>query len=463
VAEQPFCDGNVGMYGFSYGGATQVQAAVRRPPGLKAIAPALTGADYYEGWAYSNGAFSLAFNASWATMLAMDIARREGRGELEHELLRQFASSPGLYDLLPLTDYPNLSADGPGAFFQDWLRHETKDDYWAKWDVTDRLPAVEPPALVVGGLYDVFLESTLRVYAGLSARAGTRTSLVLTPWYHIPWSRFVGGLDFGPDAASRLDALQLAFFGSALRGDDVPEGPTVSAFVTGRNAWTSFEAWPPAGDTLRLHLHGTRANSLNGDGSLSLEAPGTEPADSLSYDPAFPVPALGGRSCCFPNVAPMGAVEQTAVEVLNGVLVYTSEPLERDLLVAGRVLVRLWAETSEADADWVVRVCDVSEHGSFNVAEGIRRARFNQGTDAARLIPPGEVTRFEIASSCCHLFRAGHRIRLHVTSSAFPLWDRNLNTGNPVGTEPLSARRVAIQTVHHDADAPSCLELPVLS
>jgi putative CocE/NonD family hydrolase len=463
VASQPWCDGNVAMYGFSYAGATQLQAAVRRPAALKAIAPVMTSADYYEGWTYKNGAFSLAFNASWATNLLADVAHRRGDGALQQALVRQFIASPSQYDQLPLSAYPNLGRGELGGFFSDWLEHETKDDYWARWDVTEQLGDIEAEALIVAGLYDVFLDSTLRVHERLAARAGRGTTLVLAPWYHIPWGRQVGAFDFGPEARNIVDQLQLEHFSRVLRGDDTPEQPPVKAFVTGRNSWASFEQWPPPGDTLRLYLHGTRANSVNGDGLLSDEPPSADAPDMYSYDPAYPVPSLGGRSCCFPFVAPMGGAEQSDVEINNGVLVYTSEPLPRDVLVAGDVRVTLYAATSEADTDWVVRLCDVTEYGqSYNIGEDVQRARFSRGTDASRPIPAGEVTRFDLGTPCCHLFQAGHRIRLHVTSSAFPLWDRNLNTGRPVGTESLADAKVALQTVHHDADGPSCISLPVL-
>lgn len=464
VAEQPFCDGNVGMYGFSYGGATQLQAASRGPAALKAMVPAMTSADFYEGWTYKNGAMSLAFVASWASMLAAESARRAGDAELEATLFGQFLNT-GAFATLPLRDYPNLTANGIGGFFKTWLDHPTNDEYWRRWNVADALSESTADALCIAGLYDIFLEPTLDVYGRLAGRSGARTELIVTPWYHIPWSSTVATLDFGPAALNRIDDWHLDFFSRTLRGASTREAEEapVRVFVTGRNDWTTFESWPPEHEPLTYYLHGTRANSVSGDGSLSRELPGGEPPDVFTYDPASPSPSLGGRSCCFPTIAPMGPVPQNGLEEWNSVLVYTSPVLERDALVVGEVICTLFAMTTEADTDWIFRLCDVAPDGlSVNIADSIQRARFNEGTDQERLIPRGDVAKFTLRSSCSHLFRAGHRIRLHVTSSSFPMWDRNLNTGGRFAHEVLADRRTAINTVFHDELYPSQLTLPSL-
>jgi uncharacterized protein len=161
----------------------------------------------------------------------------------------------------------------------------------------------------------------------------------------------------------------------------------------------------------------------------------------------------------------MGPYDQRPVESWNGVLVFSSEPLSKERLVAGTIRAHLFAATNQADTDWVVKVCDVDPAGrSINIQETIQRARFAGGTDRSRPIPPGQVTEFVLAvGTCAHLFKAGHRVRVQVASSHFPHWDRNLNTGNPVGTERLADRRVAIQTVLHDASHPSRVILPIVS
>ncbi len=200
VAGQPFSNGVVGMYGFSYGGSTQLQAAAVDPAALRAMVPALTSPDFYEGWTYKHGALSLAFTASWASMLSAETARRQGDAALESQLFAQFQSS-ALFGTLPLTQYPNLGAGDTGRFFHDWLSHPSNDDYWRRWDVTERLAQIPQSALMIAGLYDIFLDSTLRAYASLRSRSSALTELIVTPWYHIPWSRNVGALDFGEGGA----------------------------------------------------------------------------------------------------------------------------------------------------------------------------------------------------------------------------------------------------------------------
>ena len=322
--------------------------------------------------------------------------------------------------------------------------------------------------MAVGGLYDVFLEGTMTNYAGF--RRGPRASearLVIGPWYHMPWMPAFGDVDFGPEGRNGVDATQLEFFDQWLRDGDPPKRPRAAAFISGANRWQGFEDWPPRSNAWELHLRArSRANSISGDGYLSEETPGSsESPDVYSYDPATPNVSFGGRSCCLDFVAPMGPRDQRPVESWNSVLVYSTEPLAKDHMVAGKVTAHVFAATNQPDTDWVVKVCDVDPSGrSINIQETIQRARFAGGTDRARPIPAGDVTEFVMdVGTCAHVFKAGHRVRVQVASSHFPHWDRNLNTGNPVGTEKLSDRRVAIQTVLHDAAHPSRVVLPLVS
>ncbi len=463
----PFSNGRIGMYGFSYPGHTQLQIAVRKPDGLRCMVPAMTSPDLYEGWAYNNGAFALAFNASWATFLADDVARRRDP-DTEPILAAQYAKINDYYWWLPLSAIPNLTPGSPGGFFSDWLAHETKDDYWKKWDVTDKLATIDVPTMAVGGLYDVFLEGTMTNYRGIRRGPSSGdTSLVIGPWYHMPWMPAFGDVDFGPEAKNQVDLFQLAFFDQWLRDADPVQGDRVRVFVSGANRWQGFADWPPPAEPWTLHLRArSRANSVSGDGYLSEETPGSsENPDTYSYDPAAPSLSRGGRSCCLDFVAPMGPMDQRPVESWNGVLVYSTEPLARERTVVGTVVAHIFAATNQADTDWVVKLCDVDGFGrSINIQETIQRARFAGGTDRSRPIAPGTVTEFVMElGTCAHVFKAGHRIRVQVSSSHFPHWDRNLNTGNPVGTDRLSDRRVAVQTVLHDAAHPSRIVLPLLS
>jgi putative CocE/NonD family hydrolase len=233
----------------------------------------------------------------------------------------------------------------------------------------------------------------------------------------------------------------------------------------GENRWIEEADWPPRGSEMQefyLHSDGD-ANPVNRGGSLSLEAPGSEPPDIFVYDPLAPTPSVGGHSCCIPILTPMGPEDQASVEVLNGVLVYTSPRLEKDLAVMGPVRITLYAATSAVDTDWTAKLCDVSPSGkSINIQEGIIRARFRKSLNEPELLEPYEVYKYSIdLGSTAHVFRAGHRIRLQVSSSDFPQWDRSLNTGGDLGTEGAERAVVAQQFVLHDGEHPSRLSLMV--
>ena len=473
AASLPCSNGRVGMYGFSYVGATQLQAALRRPPSLRAICPGFTGSQYYEGWAYNGGAFALAFNASWAAYLAMDDARWQGNDAATHNLNAAFLGAPNFYGHLPLKEYPPFAGSDFGQYFFDWMEHPSYDDYWRRWSVDEDYSRIDVPALHVGGWYDVFIGGTVKNFEGLRRGAGSEASraaqkLLVGPWYHLPWTRLTGEADFGPEARKVVDGWQLRWFDQFLRDEDtgVLDSP-VSVFLMGEDRWVEESSWPPEGTQfLDYYLRsGGSANSINGDGELGLEPPDREPPDVYVYDPLFPVPSSGGHSCCFPIIAPMGPANQAEVEVLNGVLVYTSQPLEEDLTVIGPVSVTLFAATSASDTDFTAKLCDVSSEGdSTNIQEGIVRARYRESLSDPKPVTPQEVYEYKMdLGPTAYVFKAGHRIRVQVSSSDFPQWDRNLNTGGPLGAEGAAQARVATQTVLHDADHPSRVTLPVVS
>jgi putative CocE/NonD family hydrolase len=473
AATLPRSNGRVGMCGFSYVGATQLQAALERPPSLQTICPGLTSSQFYDGWTYNGGAFALAFNASWATNLAFDDARRQGDDAATQDLLAAFLAAPSFYGHLPLKEYPPLVRSNFGRYFFDWIDHPSYDDYWRRWSVDEDYSRIDVPALHIGGWYDVFVGGTVDNFEGLRLRAGSEASraaqrLLVGPWYHFPWSRLTGATDFGPEARNIVDDWQLRWFDRFLRDEDtgVLDSP-VTMFLMGEDRWIEESSWPPEGAEPRdYYLHsGGSANSLNGDGEIRLEPPEAEPPDIYIYDPLFPVPSVGGHSGFLPIVAPMGPADQAPIEVLNGVLVYTSAPLEDDLMVIGPVSVTLFAATSAQDTDFTTKLCAVSPEGhSTNIQEGIVRARYRESLSNPVPITPEEVYEYRIdLGPTAYVFRAGYRIRVQVSSSDFPQWDRNLNTGGPLGQEGATQARVATQTVLHDANHPSRITLPVVS
>jgi putative CocE/NonD family hydrolase len=459
AAKLPGANGHVGMYGFSYAGATQLLPATMRPPSLTTICPAMTASQYYDGWTYNQGALSLAFAMSWATQLASGDARRAKDGAALGQLDMAFAGIHGWHWFLPLAAFPPLAGEY-GSYFQDWLAHPTYDDFWCRWSIDQDYGRLTTPALHVAGWYDVFLAGSVKNFLGMRESAGTPEAqagqkLVIGPWLHMPWAPVSESpQDVAPTV---VDDLQLRWFDHFLKGEEtgVMDAP-VRLFIMGAEEWRDYSDWPPPGSTSqRWYLHSAgRANSRFGDGVLSMDAPGDEPPDYFTYDPAYPNQSLGGHSCCFSFVSPMGPVDQRASEELNSVLAYTSQPLAQPLELIGDVTVTLYAASSARDTDWTARLCEVHPDGrSINLQEGIVRARYRDSLTAPTLIEPDRVYRYEISLGPIGArIAAGNRLRLAVSSSDFPQWDRNLNTGGPPFSEGLTDAVVARQTVLHDAE-----------
>jgi hypothetical protein len=476
-ASQPWSDGNVGMFGLSYHGATQWLAAVERPPSLKAIVPGVTSDSYYDSWTYLGGAFQLFWISGWAAAFALDnIGRDPGDSPEAVAALRQLVKDPhALSRHLPLGDMPAFK--GLSDFYYDWMDHATYDDYWKKLDPTTRFDQVEVPALNVGGWFDGFIRGTIRCYEGVRERGATELArsqqhLIIGPWQHGPWLYPYSGQGYFGGAASgdAVDqhGMQLAWFDRWLRGEDngVDTDPNTYIFVMGENAWRNEEAWPPPSartETYFLRSEG-RANTLNGDGRLSLDPPRSqEPPDRYLYNPLDPVATMGGAHLSgIPSVFDTGVQDQRSIESRADVLVYTSDPLERDTEVTGHVRLTLWAATSAPDTDWTAKLVDVHPDGSaLSVCDGILRAGYRDSLEHTSPVQADQPCAYDIdVGPISMLFRKRHYIRLEVSSSNFPAYARNLNTGGAHHLE--SEPRPAIQTVLHDPDYPSHLALPVV-
>jgi putative CocE/NonD family hydrolase len=461
--------GKVGMYGASYGGATQLLPARLQPPALAAICPAVTASQYFEGWTYNQGAFALAFVASWATQLGINSAQRRGDATALANYATGFAHAMDWHSFLPLNEHPPLKAGDTGYFF-DWIAHSTYDDYWMRWSIDEGYGQMDVPALHIAGWYDVFLNGSVKNFVSLrngahSEKAREAQRLIIGPWFHVPWRPLTS--ESGERAApSMVDDWQLLWFNQHLKGEGQALESPVTAYVLGEEKWRSFDKWPPLNSVATSwHLHSNgRANSKFGDGSLSLAYPDDEPPDIFLYDPSSPVPSLGGHSCCFESVAPIGPADQLRREELNTVLVYSSAPLENDLLLIGDVVLILFAATSAVDTDWTARFCQVDPAGhSTNLQEGIVRARFRESLSDPTLLEPNEVYEYEIVMGPVGiLIPRGYMLRLQVSSSDFPQWDRNMNTGGPLGVESIVDSVVATQVVLHNKAYPSRLMLPIV-
>ncbi len=461
AAAQPWSSGAVGMAGRSYGSGAQWLAAAEQPPHLRAIFPVVIGSDFYDGWIYQGGAFSLGFNVFWALLIGEP---KEASRAVTHSRH------------LPLSTLPVLRAAGERAsFYFDWIEHSTNDEFWKDRAFNTRYARVNVPACNVGGWYDVFLGGTLENFArmrreGGSAAARDGQRLIIGPWGH--GSTYGPYPDhsykvFGPDDGLDLADVQLRFFARHLKGErnGIDEEPPVRLFVMGENRWREASDWPlPGTQYTRWYLHGP-----DGPGEprgLSPERPREEAPDEIVYDPSDPAPTVGGPTS-LPALlfgTSSGPHDQRRIEGRPDVLVYTSDPLQAPLEVTGPLRVKLFAATSAVDTDFVAKLTDVLPDGVSRIlAEGVLRARYREGYDAPRLVEPGVVNEYDIdLVATANVFQAGHRIRLLITSSSFPRFDRNPNTGHALGVDGPADLRPAKQTIFHDPERPSHVLLPVV-
>ncbi|MCF8566486.1 CocE/NonD family hydrolase [Alicyclobacillus tolerans] len=477
AASLPGSNGQVGMFGASYYGFTQWAAAALRPPALKAILPFFTYDDPWNGAAVRQGAFEWGKTAYWylGSMAPNEWIRQHLAGGVDPaEWRRLFADFDLLgekgYWQLPLTEFEPLKEREllPGFFAQ--FEHPEYDDFWKRLSILHRDEGMDVPSLNVGGWYDIFLQGTIDNYMRMKKR-GVVTQLTIGPWSHINRSGFVGEINYGFAAnAALLDLkedmtrLHLRWFDSMLKGKStgIEEDGPVKIFVMGENRWRIHPEWPlPETEFTPFYFHSAgEAKTSVGDGRLSREVPGNERTDDFLYDPADPVPTVGGNLLMAPEFQP-GPRDQTTVEERPDVLVYTSDPLLMDMEVTGPVRAVLWVSTSAEDTDFVVRLTDVHPDGrSIPLCDGIVRMSLRD-PNVRTTLQPGEVYRVEVDCwATSNVFFRGHRIRVHVTSSCFPRWNRNLNTGQ--SNEKSARYTVAEQVVYHDSVRPSHIVLPLV-
>lgn len=476
AAARPWSNGVVGMMGASYYGATQWLAAGENPPALRAISPFITTDQYYDKWTYQGGAFQLGFIMQWAaaTFAVGETVRRLGRAEATGaDLVASIERADAVaahYWHTPLTELAEKTGmAGLVPYVADWLAHPDYDDYWRGCAPCERYNAINVPALNFGGWYDLFLGGTLKNYAALKGRTAQR--LVIGPWVH----GYNGGVyaerNFGllaNDAVADVTAMQIRWFDHWLKNADngVPQDKPVRIFVMGPDEWRDEEDWPlPDTQWRPWYLH-SAGQAVQNAGSLSPAAPVTEPADTFLYDPLNPVPTVGGATF-LPGLfvaANAGPRDQRDVEKRADVLCYTSDELERDLEVTGPVTLVLFVRSSAPDTDFTGKLVDVYPDGrAMLVTDGILRVRYRNGFEQPELMTPGEVYRLEIdLVATSTVFAAGHRVRLEVSSSNFPRFDRNTNSGGTIAEESAADFCCATNSVLHDAAHPSHLVLPVI-
>ncbi|HTV60445.1 MAG TPA: CocE/NonD family hydrolase [Verrucomicrobiae bacterium] len=473
AAALPYSDGKVGMMGASYVGATQMLAAIAHPPHLAGICPQVTASNYHDGWTYQGGAFEQWFDQNWTTQLA---------GDTLHRMIEKNTDALIGAPTLPLTAYPLFNYDSLPAgssasaelapYYLDWLAHPDYDEYWKQWSIEEFFPQIQVPVLNVGAWYDIFLRGTLRNYMGIKAHGGSEAArngqrLLIQIGGHAGFGKRIGDVDFGDEAVKfPYTQVVIDWYDYLFKGvhNEFSTDKPVRLFLMGDNAYRQEADWPPPEAkpaSYYLHSDGS-ANSLRGNGSLSLKEPKAEPIDKFTYDPANPVPTIGGPLCCDAEHYEPGPRDQRAAENRDDVLVYSTKPLAEDLEVIGPVSLDLWVKSSAVDTDFTGKLVDVAPDGlAMDVAEGILRMRYRDSQEKPDLMNPGQVYKITVDMVATgNVFKKGHVLRLEVSSSNFPRFDRNLNTGAVQSTSKDFVS--ATNTVLHDSEHPSAVVLSVV-
>jgi putative CocE/NonD family hydrolase len=477
LAAQPWCDGSVGMYGISYFGYTQWAAAVMQPPHLRTICPMGAQTNFRaHPFSERGDAFRLAAYGNFFLTLAENTLMKKNLTTEKYESLRERITYISDHweeqiFLLPLKDSPvskiakelNL-APSPSEI----LANMQDENYWKESGDPFPYEKVNIPCLHICGWYDLVSgPGVLQSYQELRARGGSDLArrnqrLLIGPWIHtLDLQNIIGELNFGKASSGNfidITGMHIKWFDYWLKGIDsgiMDESP-VRIFVMGDNVWRNENEWPLARTKYtKYYFHsGGQSNSSLGNGFLSTELPYEEQPDVYLYDPRNPV--------VFNPPGLQFLLDQQDLEKRADILVYTSAPLETDLEVTGPIQIKLWGASSAVDTDFTGKLVDVWPNGkAYNLVDGLIRARYRLSVVEPSLIEPGRIYEYSITlGNTSNLFKAGHRIRVEISSSNFPRYDRNLNTGHPIGQDAEIV--TALQTIYHDRKCPSYILLPVI-
>ncbi len=463
AAALPWSDGRVGTWGHSNASWLAWMLIASQPPGLKA---ALCSGIFQNLLDLTFGVFETGRRLEWIYGMAADARRRAGdesgpqvpqEGKERWDRVER-----GKYIWwLPLADIPGEVFSTLNEQLQTYHReqHRELSDFGAFHT------RVTAPIMQITGWWDRLI-GTVDNFSGISKSGPEHLRdqhrLIVGPWGHdsTQFSRKIGPVDYGPDADRTYVDMIARWYDFQFKGIDngIAEEDPVQIYVLGENRWRGEKEWPLARtEYTEFYLHsGGAANTVGGDGVLSSEPPGGETPDQYDYDPRDPVMSLMREDA---QAAP---VDQAPHDYRQDILVYQTAPLEGEIEVTGPVVLTLWAQTDTPDTDWTAKLAVVLEDGmAMNLTYGIMRAQYREGFEDPRLIEPNVPLEYSIRLNPTGiLFKPGQRIRLYVSSSDFPNFDRNHNTGKPYWSD--TELRVAHQTVFHDATRPSRLTLPVI-
>ncbi len=434
VAELSGSTGEVGMYGFSYQGMTQLYAAATKHSALKVICPSMIAYDLYHDWAYENGAFCWQANLLWAIQLAAETSRLRG-DEIAFQKLYNASRNPPLYETIPAC--PDILKElAPESFYHTWLEHDQPDEYWQKLSPKTLLEGVDLPMLHIGGWFDPYLRGTLNLYQAIADNSQFPQHLVIGPWGHLPWNRVVGCQNYGREAASPIDRLQVDWFNYFLKGQETEifTRPPVRLFEMGSNCWRYFEDFP-LGESQDYFLKSSGLASINEeDGKLENEASLTnvDSEDFIVHDPWRPVPALGGHAAI-----PAGSFERSSLDCRTDVLTYTSAPLTKELSLVGVINAEIYCQADTPSFDIYAVLSEVYPDGKvYNFTQGYVRVDLNKF-----------LVKFSLQATCIKI-QQGYRLRLSLSAACFPAYPVNPGTGQlPKETKLIEAQVITLKVL----------------
>lgn len=441
AANLPGSNSKVGMYGFSYQGMTQLYAAVNKPSALITICPAMIGYDLYTDWAYEGGSFCLQTNLAWAIQLATETARLKG-DETKYQALLNLSRN------LPVNNPEILQTLAPESFYHDWVKSAPNDEYWHKISPHKLLQNVDLPMLHIGGWFDTYLRGTLNLYQAMVSSSREYQYLLIAPWTHLPWGRKVGNFDFGVNAQSSVDELQIKWFNYFLKGEktglnfDLP----VCLFEMGSNEWLNLPALPKVNQQSYFLASNGLASIREDGGTLEVNQPENQAVDMLVHDPWRPVPALGGHASL-----PAGVFERSHLDCRADILTYTSQPLTADLHLSGEVVAEIFCSADKPSFDLCAILSEVYPDGRvFNLTQGYIHCPKQ---------PVGAV-KIHLQPTCVKIPQS-HAVRLSLSAACFPAYTMNSGTGMILHSQQLKEAQIITITVNSGNTTPSQILLPV--
>jgi len=477
AASLPYSNGEVGMFGLSYYGFTQLLAASEQPPHLKAIVPAMTLSDWMDNSVEYGGKYLVGSSETWALeSVTPDELKRTCKSPEEYKekmakMAEFYNQIEDWYKFMPVEEWPPLKELGTARFFFDLLNGQIKEEDRKRLSILDKYDKIDVPAYHIAGWYDNFLHTTLQNYLELDKKDSAVQRLIIGPWGHGVFSSQLGQRTFGIHASGDwidqkgdLTDLHISWFDRWLKEKETANenAAPIKLFVMGINQWRDEQEWPLARTKyIPYYFHSSgQAHTGAENGGISTEKPGDETSDTYIYDPLNPVPTNGGGTL-FAGVNSMGPRDQREIEQREDVLVYTSEPLQEPLEVTGLIKVKLWAKTDAQDTDFTAKLVDVfPDERAINLTDGIVRAKYRKGEWQEESVKD-QIIEYEIDLwATSNVFLPGHRIRVEISSSNFPRFDPNLNTGKTMITSKTAVK--ACQTIYHSNEHPSHILLPVI-